>query len=53
MTAVFVGNGVAFGAWAASIPRVREASGLTDGALGVLLLCVSLGAVAAMQLAGR
>ena len=53
MTAVFVGNGVAFGAWAASIPRVREASGLTDGALGLLLLCVSLGAVAAMQLAGR
>ena len=35
MTAVFVRNGVAFGAWAASIPRVREASGLTDGAPGV------------------
>ena len=53
MTAVFVGNGVAFGAWAANIPRVREAAGLQDGALGVVLLCVSLGAVGAMQVAGR
>ena len=53
MTAVFVGNGVGFGAWAANIPRVREAASLQDGALGVVLLCVSLGAVGAMQVAGR
>ena len=53
MTAVFVGNGTAFGAWAANIPRVREAAGLQDGALGVVLLCISLGAVVAMQVAGR
>ena len=53
MTAVFVGNGVGFGAWAANIPQVREAASLQDGALGVVLLCVSLGAVGAMQVAGR
>ena len=53
MTAVFVGNGVAFGAWAANIPGVREAAHLQNGALGVMLLCVSLGAVGAMQVAGR
>ena len=53
MTAVFVANGLAFGAWAASIPRVRAGAGLSDGTLGVLLLCISLGAVAAMQVAGR
>jgi fucose permease len=53
MTAVFAGNGVAFGAWAGNIPRLREAAGLNDAALGVLLLCVSLGAVAAMLVTGR
>ena len=53
MTTVFAGNGVAFGAWAANIPGVRAAAGLQDGALGVVLLCVSLGAVGAMQVAGR
>lgn len=53
MSAVFLANGIAFGAWAGNIPRLREAMGLDDGALGVVLLCVSLGAVAAMQVAGR
>ncbi len=53
MTAVFVANGLGFGAWAGNIPRLREAAGLGDGALGVVLLCVSLGAVGAMQVAGR
>ena len=53
MTAVFVANGLAFGAWAGNIPRLRSAHGLNDASLGVVLLCVSLGAVAAMPLAGR
>ena len=53
MVAVFVANGLAFGAWAGNIPRLREAAGLDDASLGLLLLCVSLGAVAAMQVAGR
>lgn len=53
MTAVFVANGTAFGAWAGNIPRLREAAGLQDASLGMVLLSVSLGAVAAMQVAGR
>lgn len=52
MTAVFSSNGLAFGTWAANIPRLRDAAGLTDAQLGLLLLCVSLGAVLAMPLAG-
>lgn len=53
MTAVFVGNGLAFGAWAGNIPRLRDAAQLDEGSLGIVLLFVSLGAVAAMQVAGR
>ena len=53
MTAVFVANGIAFGAWAGNIPRLKEAAGLDDGPLGIVLLCVSFGAVGAMQVIGR
>lgn len=53
MTAVFVANGTGFGAWAGNIPRLREAAGLGDAALGEVLLCVSIGAVLAMPVAGR
>ncbi len=53
MTAVFAGNGIAFGAWAGNIPRLREAAGLNDAALGLLLLCVSLGSVVGMLVTGR
>ena len=53
MTAVFVANGTAFGAWAGNIPRLREAAGLDNAALGIVLLCLSLGAVAAMPVIGR
>ena len=53
MTAVFVANGIAFGAWAGNLPRLRESANLDDAALGIVLLCVSLGAVLAMQLVGR
>ena len=52
MTAVFAANGLAFGTWAGNIPRLREAAGLSDARLGVLLLFVSGGAVLAMPLAG-
>ncbi|MBV8616621.1 MAG: MFS transporter, partial [Acetobacteraceae bacterium] len=50
---VFAASGIGFGAWAANIPRLREAAGLDDASLGVLLFCVSLGAVLAMRLVGR
>ena len=53
MTAVFIANGIAFGAWAGNLPRLRESANLDDAALGIVLLCVSLGAVLAMQLVGR
>ena len=53
MFAVFVGNGIGFGAWAGNIPRVKEAAGLGDASLGLVLLGLSVGAVAAMPVAGR
>lgn len=53
MTSVFVANGTAFGAWGGNIPRLRESAGLDEASLGVALLFVSLGAVGAMQVAGR
>jgi MFS family permease len=51
-TAFFLGNGIAMGAWAANLPRLKEAQGLSDSALGAVLLAFGLGAVAAMPLAG-
>jgi len=53
MTSVFAASGVGFGAWAGNIPRLREAAGLDDASLGLVLFCVSLGAVLALRLAGR
>ncbi len=53
MMAVFLGNGIAFGALAGNVARLREAAHLSDGQLGVTLLAVSLGAVAAMPATGR
>jgi MFS family permease len=52
ITALFLGNGLLFGGWATNIPRVRLEHGLTDTALGTLLLCFGGGAVAAMALTG-
>lgn len=52
ITALFIGNGLLLGAWAANIPRVREAHALTDSALGTLLLAFGIGAVVAMALTG-
>ncbi len=53
MMAVFLGNGIAFGAIAGNVPRLKEAAHLPDGLLGVILLAVSAGAVVAMPLTGR
>ena len=53
MTSVFVANGLAFGAWAGSLPRLREQAGLDDASLGVVLLCGSIGSLLAMQIVGR
>lgn len=43
--------GVGSGTFAANIPRIKEALGLSPGMLGVALLCCSLGGFVAMQFA--
>ena len=53
MMAVFLGNGIAFGAFAGNVARLREAAHLPDARLGLTLLAVSAGAVVAMPLTGR
>lgn len=53
MMAVFLGNGIGFGAFAGNVARLREAAHLPDGRLGLTLLAVSAGAVVAMPLTGR
>jgi hypothetical protein len=50
--ALFLANGTGWGAWAGSIPGVKAALHLSDGQLGGALLCVALGAMVAMPLAG-
>ncbi|WP_211176716.1 MFS transporter [Pseudonocardia acidicola] len=52
VTALFALDGFVFGSWAARIPDVTTQVGATASTLGVALLCVSLGALASMQLTG-
>ncbi|MCW0215330.1 MAG: MFS transporter [Pseudonocardia sp.] len=52
VTALFAFDGAVFGSWAARIPDVTAQVGATHATLGVALLCVSLGALATMQLTG-
>ncbi|MCW3015656.1 MAG: major facilitator superfamily 1 [Solirubrobacterales bacterium] len=52
ITAVFALNGLLFGSWAARIPAVRDHVGASNGALGVALGCLAVGAIVAMPLAG-
>jgi MFS family permease len=41
-----------WGAWASLVPSVQHAAGLSQGQLGLALLCVGLGSVPAMALVG-
>ncbi len=50
---MFATNGLVIGAYAASLPLLRERLGLTEVQLPVLLLCVGVFAIAAMKVAGR
>jgi MFS family permease len=52
VTALFAFDGAVFGSWAARIPDVTAQVGISHAGLGVALLCVSVGALASMQLAG-
>lgn len=51
--ALFVFDGFVFGTWAARVPDISHHLGLSAATLGGVLLCVSIGALATMQLAGR
>jgi MFS family permease len=52
VAAIFFLNGLLFGSWAARIPAVRDRVGLSDGELGLVLACASIGAILALPLAG-
>jgi hypothetical protein len=52
VTALFAFDGAVFGSWAARIPDVTAQVGTSHTGLGIALLCVSVGALASMQLAG-
>lgn len=45
---MFFGNGAATVTWAAHIPHVRTHLSLSDGQLGLIILCIAAGAVSAM-----
>jgi MFS family permease len=49
---LFALDGFVFGSWAARVPDVGAATGAGHTTLGVALLCLSLGALACMQLTG-
>ncbi|WP_448610427.1 MFS transporter [Geodermatophilus sp. URMC 60] len=52
VAAVFVLDGAVFGSWATRVPDVAAGLGVGHSALGLALLCLSIGALAAMQVTG-
>ncbi|KQS68905.1 MFS transporter [Modestobacter sp. Leaf380] len=50
--ALFALDGFVFGSWAARVPGVSAQVGADHTALGIALLCLSVGALACMQLTG-
>ncbi len=48
----FILLGIAVAAWGALIPYIKENLAISEGILGLLLLCVGLGALSAMPFAG-
>lgn len=53
VSALFCANGFILGAWAPQIPLLLTRHNITEGTLGLLILCLGLGAVGAMLFAGR
>ncbi|TYP88883.1 MFS transporter [Blastococcus xanthinilyticus] len=49
----FAAFGALWGIWGAALPALRDAAGLTEGQLGMALLCIGAGALPAMLLTGR
>ncbi len=52
VAALFFLNGALFATWVSRIPAVQSKLGLNHGMLGLALLCIALGALAAMPTAG-
>ncbi|SDG33230.1 MFS transporter [Klenkia brasiliensis] len=52
VAALFALDGFVFGTWAARVPDVATRVGADHSTLGLALLCLSLGALACMQLTG-
>ncbi|MHA6762989.1 MFS transporter [Streptacidiphilus sp. PAMC 29251] len=50
---VFFSVGLVLSAWFTQIPQFKSSLGLSDGRLGVALLCPAIGALVSMQVAGR
>jgi MFS family permease len=50
---IFLINGVAFGGWAALIPRATTRLQADEGTFGLMLLAMGIGAVLAMAFSGR
>lgn len=52
VVAVFAANGLAFASFISRTPAIRDTLGLSPGQLGLLLLCLSGGAVTGLPLSG-
>lgn len=52
VTAMFLLNGTVFASWVPHIPAVKARLALNDAQLGLLLLCVAAGSIAALTLSG-
>ena len=48
----FIANGLAFASWAPIIPFAKANTGVDEAALGLLLLCLGIGSVISMPIAG-
>ncbi len=53
VAAAFALNGVLLGSWAARVPAVASGFGLDEGALGLLLLVMGVGALVSFPIAGK
>jgi MFS family permease len=52
LATVFFVNGLVLASWVPHVPAAKDAHGLSDGALGLVLLAMAIGAVLAMPVAG-
>jgi MFS family permease len=51
--AIFLVNGATLGSWAVQVPFIVDRHGITTTAMGLLILLMGIGAIAAMGLSGR